>query len=491
MAMSSGVTVVTAVNASVVVPFTSDANAALAQAALDVGANAAATAGFMAYFSPPDSPGTVDLPPAAFFGGVVDTVPAALNFGILDAKYTSFVNAGSGLAAVIGGPDTTLVSGANASTIYVNQGAHGQAYVGGGSNVLGNAFSTSHLDAYVDQAPGGALGASTLILDDRAGGSMTARIGAGVLVQLLGGGADSIVAQGGTVAVLTTHQVGDPDGVATISAASAGTDLWVGLQGEFGSDASPFITPGDGNVFVFGGEGSGFVTLFGGMHVFNGETVTAPAFTGRATVAGANGYIEAGSAGGSILQSGLGGGTTTLVAGGAGDVLLLRAQDDTADLGNAENVTAYAGSDVGPSGRGDTFLFGSGSGTATGGTNGSNTFIFQGAGDYTVTGFHDTNGVLSTAPLLGSVYRAEATGPGGSGHITIQDFLPAMFIGSATVQTVFDRFEFAQGVSLSSMATTDLGGGFFDSTAVLSDGTTVTFKNTFGVPHDTGSGAIV
>jgi hypothetical protein len=483
--MTAQVTVMTGPGSVVLVPFSSATNAALAQTALDAAANAAASGGFLAYFSPDNVSGPVALPPVPFFGGVVDTVPAALNFGILDPKYTSLVNAGSGLVAAIGGPDTTLVSGANASTIYINQSTRGEAYIGGGNVVLSNAFSTSHLDAFIDQAPGGALGGSTLILDNSAGGGINATVGGGVLVQLEGEGTDSVLAQGGTVAILGPHNsgIGGFVGASTI-AATAGTDLWIGAPENTIGNAL-FITPGAGNAFVFPGvTGDTAVTLFGGTHVINGQTIAADAYTGRTTVLGVNGYLQAGSAGGSIMQSGTLAGVTTLVAGGAGDILLLQATHNTVVLGDAENVIASGGVVSADSG-GDTFYFGSGSGTVSGSGAGENTFVFQGAGRYTVAGFHASVDLS----LKGSIYMDDA-GAGGAGDITILDFLPAMAVGSSTVQTVFDRFELHEGVSVSSMTTADLGNGFFDSVATLSDGTTVTFKNTLGVPHYDGVSTI-
>ncbi len=216
----------------------------------------------------------------------------------------------------------------------------------------------------------------------------------------------------------------------------------------------------------------------------SGQTFTADDYTGRTTVLGVNGYLQAGSAGGSIMQSGTLAGVTTLVAGGAGDILLLRATHNTVVLGDAQGVVASGGV-IGVNAGGDTFYFGSGSGTVTGATAGENTFIFAGAGHYTVAGFHAT----PSLSLKGSTYVHDA-GSGGAGDITILDFLPAMSIGDSTVPTVFDRFQFDNGVTLTNMTTTDLGGGLFDSVASLSDGTVVTFKNTLGVPHYDGTGTI-
>jgi hypothetical protein len=466
--MTTNVTVQTSASTSVLVPFTSATNAAIAQSALDAGANALAAAGFMTYFSPPDTPGSVTLPPVTFAGGVVDTVPAALNFGILDPKYTVLANTGDGLAAAIGGVNTTLVSGANASTIYINQSATGQAFIGGGNNVLSNAFSISNLTAFVDGAPGGALGGSTLILDDNAGGGMNVSAGAGLLIALESGGADSIMAQGGTVAILAHQGSAGNTGVATISAA-ASTDVWVGAQG-----APVFINPGAGNAFVFqgvpGAENS--ATLFGGTKVINGNAVSAEAYTGRTTVLGMNGYLESGSAGGSVMTTGTTEGAATLVAGGAGDILFINGVNDVGNLGDAANVVMSA-SNV--TAGGVTAFFGSGSGQAFGAADGHNVFNFTGAGNYTVAGFHDSS-------LVGSVYR-DVAGPTGAGTITILDFLPQQ---DSVNGAIFDQFDLGSK-TVASLTSTSLGGGQFNNVAVLSDGTTINFNNTFGEVHVQGT----
>ncbi|WP_374297222.1 hypothetical protein [Sphingomonas sp.] len=471
--MTFNVTVQTSASTSVLVPFTSAANAAIAQSALDASANVAASAGFLKYFSPPNVGGSVTLPTVPFFGGVVDTVPAALNFGIMDPKYTTLVNAGSGLVAAIGGVNTTLVSAASASTIFVNQSTAGQAYIGGGNNVLSNAFSISHLTAAVDGAPGGALGGSTLILDDRAGGGMDVSVGAGLLVALESGGSDSIMAQGGTVAILAHQGSTGLAGITTITAA-ASTDLWVGAQG-----APVFINPGAGNAFIFQGTSGteNSATLFGGTKTIGGSAHTAAAYTGRTTVLGMNGYLESGSAGGSIMTTGTTAGAATLVAGGAGDILFVNGANDVADLGNSANVVMSASNVT--TGGGVTAIFGSGSGQVFGAADGQNTFNFTGAGNYTVAGFHQSG------TFLGSVYKDLATGPGGAGNITIVDFLPQQSAGGA----IFDKFDLGSKTvtNLSTIEVGAAGSGIFNNVAVLSDGTTINFNNTFGTVHVQGT----
>ena len=473
--MTTNVTVQTSASTSVLVPFTSAANAAIAQSALDANANQGASGGFLKYFSPTVG-GAQTLPGVTFLGGVVDTVSAGANFGILPAKYTSFVNAGSGVAAVIGGVDTTLVSGANAKTIYINQSTDGHAYLGGGSNVLQNAFSFSKLSAVADGQAGTVLGASTLILDDTAGGTMNVTVSGGVLVALNGGGTDSILAQSGTVVVLAQAVSPTLHGVATIGAADSSSTIWVGADG-----GAVFINPGAGNAFVFQGDTltEHSATLFGGTKVLGGQTLTAAAYTGRTTVLGMNGYLESGSAGGSIMTTGTTAGAATLVAGGAGDIMFVHGVNDVVNMGNQSNVVMSA-HDISVGG-GVNVIFGSGSGSAFGSAVGHNVFTFTGAGNYTVAGFHDAN-------LVGSIYR-DAAGSGGAGTITIADFIPQQVstVGTVTVgSAIFDQFDLGSK-TVANLSTTDLGGGFFNNVAVLSDGTTINFNNTFGTVHVQGT----
>ena len=436
--------------------------------------NLLAALGGIQYYVPADTPGAVTVPSVNFTGGVADTVPATLNFGILNSKYLAFVNAGTGLAALIGGPDTTLVSGQHATTLFINQSERGEAYLGGGTNLLGNAFASSKLSVIAEGGEielGQTFGSATLILDDSAGGSMDVVLGAGLLTQLYGGGSDSLVAQSGVVAVLGARHEGSGSGVATVSAME-GAQVWVGAQG-----GALFITPGAGDAFVFQGVAGteNSATLFGGSRTFAGQRIDASAFTGRATVLGMNGWLESGSAGGSVLQSGTTEGAATLVAGGANDILFLRAANDTAILGDAPGVLASAANSV-TQGNGDTFVFGAGSGTVFGAANGHNRFLFQGAGQYTVAGFHQT----SDTTIIGSAYRNESTGPGGAGHITIVDF----FVDSpaSPVRGHFDTFDIGNA-SISSIVSTPLTGlssAFYDNTVSLSDGTVVTFLATYG-----------
>ncbi|MCX7383234.1 MAG: hypothetical protein NT133_17885 [Alphaproteobacteria bacterium] len=486
--MTTFVTVNTSASTSVLVPFTSAANAALAQAALDDGPNSVASVGggIFKYFSPTVG-GIVAAPTVNFLGGVAQTTSQTVIYNILPGNYQDLVNAGSGTAIAIGGAQASVWSGQNATTVWLNTNPNGKAFLGGGNDVIQNAFSFANIMIEMDGAPGGALGGSTLILDDQIGGGATVNAHGGDLIVVNTGGRDSIIANDGTVVVETFPGTGSVHGIATVSAV-AGADVWVGV-----GDGPTYITPGAGNAFVFAANASGesTATLFGGTHVFAGQTVTAAAYTGRTTVLGMNGYLQAGSAGGSIISGGTTNSAATLVAGGAGDVLFVNALGDVASLGNALNVIAATNVDL--TGKiGGTFIMGSGTGQALGAQQGHNTFIFQGAGTYTVAGFHDS------ANLTGSIYKDAATGAGGAGNITIADFFPQQIQtvtvaggGTATIGTaIFDQFD-TGGKAISSLNSTAIGGGFFNNVAVLSDGTTINFNTTIGQVHIGAGGTLL
>ncbi len=468
-------------------------------------ANTPATLGVLQYYQPDASvSGSVTVPSVLFLGAVAQSFDNTINYGLVDPSYHTVVNGsvtspgatatgGQGFMVMVGSSATTLFSGQNATTIYLNTNAHGAAFLGGGPSVIKNAFSFANINVSMDAGPGGGLGSSTLIVDDSIGGGATVTAAGGSLIQAISGGSDSIVGNGGTVVVEGVAGAGTAHGALTVSAASASTDLWVGTQG-----APIYITPGAGNAFVFQGTAGhdNSATLFGGTRVFGGQTLTAAAYTGKTTVLAGSGYFESGSAGGSIMTTSTTPGAATLVAGGAGDILQLGAAGETANLGNGLGVLAATASVVSGaqtliSGtgastvanvfHGETFDLGSGSGTAIGAQGGYNTFVIQGSGNYTVAGFHDlSKGVTQAGFLHGSLYMEASTA--GGANITIVDFIPQNGL-------VFDQFDL--GSRTATITSTLIGGSgassIFNNTAVLSDGTTINFLNTQGTVHQQGT----
>lgn len=473
--MTFSATIFTSAAGGVLLPFNTLAAEVAAQASLDAVANPLAQGGILQFTTITATSGVPSLPAVAAFGGVVNRATTNENLGVIDPAYRILVNQSPAQMIAVGSTsDTTVVSGMAGSVLFANQAPASTVLLGGGNNVLSNVNAQSGMTVIADGPGGTALARGTLLLDDSAGGTMTVSAVGGLLVDLLAGGGEQIVGQTGTVVILSANPTGGQTGTATISASGASTTLWVGALG-----ARTMVTPGAGNLFVFNGVsgGEGAVTVFGGKQVIGGQTLTAPAMTGQTTALGAVGYIAAGSAGGSILYSGTAVAATTLLAGGVGDILFLNGVGDTAVLGDQQNVIMTAGRVN--FGGGVNVSLGGGSGQVFGAVDGYNSFVFSGAGAYTVSGFHDTS-VFGLLP--GSTYRDAATAPGGAGNITITDFLPQQFTGGP----VFDSFDMGSA-TLASLGTTDLGGGLFTDVATLSDGTMITFANTFGTVHQSGS----
>ncbi len=478
--MTTLVTVWTSATTSLLVPFTTQSNADAAQAAMDSGPNSFAPLGgvFMQYFEPaPTVSGLIGRLRAPFLGGIVQTGTQTINYGVVPDNYLAVVNAGSGELVAIGGAQSSLWSAQNATTLFINRNTQGEAFLGGGHSVISNFAADDAINIAMDSDAGSVLGASTLILDDHVGGGSTVTANAGDLVLVEAGGQDKVIGNPGTVVVFTIpsqyYFLSTTANAPTIAAAGAGSTLWVGPQGQ-----GAFITPGAGDVYVFEANGFGSedsVTLFGGTQVIGGQTLTAPAMTGRVTVTGVDGWLQAGSAGMSIIQTGTVSGAATVFAGGADDTIILEALDNVANLGDAPGVLAVVDQTVQSVLAGDTFYFGNGSGAAYGAQDGHNSFVFTGSGTYTVAGFHDPSFL---GFLQGSVYRDAVTTPGG--HVTIADFLPAQN------GFVFDQFDLGTA-SVTTLTSTPLGSGNFDTTVQLSDGLTITFANTFGTIHQSGT----
>ena len=510
--MTSYVTVTTGATSSVVVPFTSAANAAIAQAALDATDNKfiALAPELVSYHTPAATvSGSVTVPATMFFGAVAKTSSTTTDFGAWGALYNTMVTGardnasvtgqGAGKTVLVGSASTSVWSGAGETMVYLNTNAHGAVFLGGNSTT-GDAVTNADASDRVNIWTGSDSAQALLTVVDTVGGGATVHTAGNALMRFYQGGADRLIADGGNAAVEISTLAGGAAGALTIGAASAGTNLTVHLgTGPVGTAPGAaldsgvvFITPGAGNVTVsptFTGHELA-ATLFGGTRVIGGQTLTAAAFTGRAAVLEGKGYFEGGSAGGNVLSTGTSTAAATMVAGGANDVIYLHGIGDTAILGNGANVQASAnfthGSDTLGSAtvRGAHFVMGSGSGSALGSGYGYEDFVFTGSGSYTVVGGHDTT-VAPTNPgfLHGSVYHEASTAGGGT--ITLLDFSPTL--GSNGIHDVFD-LGVASVVSLTATVTGSAGGtNLYDNTAVLSDGTTIKFLNTLGQVHQSGT----
>lgn len=315
--MAGSVTVYTSAAAGLVVPFDSSLGATDVQAILDTVANPLARANVV-QFTTLTAGGSHTLPSAAPLGGIADRTTAAVNLGVLGATYRTVINQGGGQLVAIGSVlDTTVVSSAAGTLIFGNQAPASTVLLGGGNNVVANTSPEAGVAILADGPGGIALGKSTLLIDNSAGGTVTATVRGGVLASLYAGGGERIIGQSGTAVILTEILSAMPATACTVAAATADTTLWVGV-----GRPPTFITPGAGSVFVasyapIGTEST--TTLFGGTRIIGGQTLTAPAMTGRTTVLGMLGYLESGGAGGSIMSTGTTQGAATLVAGGDGD----------------------------------------------------------------------------------------------------------------------------------------------------------------------------
>lgn len=510
--MTTYVTVNTSATSSVLVPFTSAANAAIAQAALDATDNKfiALAPELVSYYKPAASvSGSVTVPATTFFGAVANTNSNTLDFGAWGSLYNTMVTGaidsvgasgqGAGKTVLVGSASTSVWSGANESMVYLNTNTNGAVFLGGNSTT-GDAVTNSDATDKVNIWTGNDTIQSLLTVVDTIGGGATVHTAGNSLIRFYQGGSDLLLADGGNSAIEISTLSGGATGAITIAAASAGTNLTVHLgTGPVTTTPGPnhasgvvFITPGAGNVTVsptFAGQEMS-ATLFGGTRVIGGQTITAAAFTGQATVLDGKGWFEGGSAGNNVLSTGTTTGAATMVAGGAGDKIYLHGIGDLAILGNTAGVQASAnfthGIDTvsGQTVRGAHFVMGSGSGSAFGSGYGYDDFVFTGSGSYTVIGGHDTT-VAATNPgfLHGSVYHEASTAGGGT--ITILDFSPTL--GSNGIHDVFDLGT-ASVTSLTSTVASIAGSNtFYNNTAVLSDGTTINFLNTLGQVHQSGT----
>ena len=445
-----GVNIVTSPTTALFVPFTSPANAAVAQQAV-TRINTAVIAGVMEQVDWAGGSGVLPDPtdPAVIGGGVV-TVGGGSNLGLLPSSYYALVNASPGIVAAIGGPNTSVVSGSLGTLIYQNISSSAEIYLGGGNNLIKEAFPTSAAMINVDAGSSNALGSGHTIIDASLGSS-TINVFANALVDVIAGGNALVIAQPGNVVVGVTGPSTNP---VTVMGGANTSMIYIPDGG------SSFINPGAGNVVVIAGTG-GSETVFGGSMMIGDVPMTGDPFTGSATVFAGTGYFQGGSAGNNIMETSTLPGVATLVGGGDGDLLNARAPDDllVAGPGSALLFATQTTSE------GDTFITGSGATTVIGAAGGNNTIEF-GSGTSTVYGQHNAGGAGS---ITGNRYVIEANG----GTHTIADFLlgiDVLDLASSVGQP--------SPVDVSYFSTADKSPfGQIGTQAVLSDGTTIIFLN--------------
>jgi hypothetical protein len=448
--MSNASTVFGANLAIVAIEFGSAENAAAAQSQLS-GISGLASVGALTQNSV--VAGNQVMPTTSGFGGAVDTIPATANVGVLPDTYMSLVNTSPSILAAIGGLNTTLVaSGSTSELIYQNQAADAQIFLGGGINYIKEVSEFS--SATVNLDGGSVLGGGAAIIDaSEIGSSTTINVFANALVNIIAGGTVAVNAGAGTVVA----EVSVPPGSGAVPSVTITGAGGAGSQIDYIPNGGPaFINPMAENVVILDNGPAGSETLAGG--------------TGAATVFGGEGRFSGGSAGGNALISGTVSGAATLIGGGAGDFLASYGVGNTMIAGSGDetllgaNGLALLGSTVVAPAGGQTFVLGAGDATVIGDLNANDTII-TGTGD-AVIGLNRQFALPGFNTLISSVIREGGAG----GSIDIGGFLSAPFDNH-------DSFILAEGVT--STITSVFGAGeSWNSTVVLSDGTTVVFEET-------------
>jgi len=248
----------------------------------------------------------------------------------------------------------------------------------------------------------------------------------------------------------------------TITGGTSGT-IEVGSAGETGSF---WIDPNGEDVLV--GPAAGVSTVLG--------TGDAGALnTGTETVLGGTGFFHAGSAGGSLLESAEGiavGNVTTLIGGGAGDVLISQSQHvlmlgqagtaliDAAPITLAGGTATVAGQRTVPVATRVSLTAAGALDADTLSAGASNAEIFAAGGD-AIIGGSGASTVWGHIGSSGGLYDVFAIM--GAGRMTIEDF------GST------DTFSLIDAQFVADMT----GGGGTASVVTLSDGSSITFPDGF------------
>ncbi len=461
---------------TVTIPFTTVANAAAAQIALNRISNAV----LAATFTQLDYDGT-GLPPAAtpqiglveLNSSTVPLTPLALGNNSVSAVLN-----GAAPQAVATGllGNETVVSGSAGGTI-VNLGTNTEVFFGGGGNQMfaeanygpvgftppsadvwldGNATfddSGGNTRIHISTVPGGAdATATTLTVIDNGAGTTAIDIGSDTTGTAE---SDAITFNGGGAAT-TVNAAGS----AGLGGAVGGVKLLA-----FVGTGSGFINGNGSNVVLFGGS-TGAVTLLGGA--------------GTDIDAGAGGLIEAGTGGGSSPFASTVAASTTLVGGGDGD-RLSGVGKNTVMIAGAGNESLYGfapSTFEGPAGAQAPDVATSGAQTpgaqtagaqapgaltAFQGGTGGNTFL-PGAGQTSIASVTDSNG--------GNLFQERVSGSTNtatiSGFVSGMDSISGVNPAGGEYALVTNRTPGAQEMSLTVNGST--------STLTFGDGTTWTFN---------------
>lgn len=431
--------------APVTIPFSSSANAALAQGALNHISGLSSTSSAFQMDFPTVSGVASGSSGTGTFSGEYVSVPGYTSFPSLPGNNTALiVNGASTVSAIGSGLATTVIGSSDSSIVFLNNdttSAPSQIFLGGGINYISENTSVSSAVVNVDGStvsaldPVNARGGAYI---DGSQGATTINLFNNALVELVTGGQNVVVANAGTEVL---GLVGSSTIAPTISALS-GSTLYISDEA-----TSAFIAPGAGNVvLLFPASGtSGTATLFGG--------------TGSDTVLGGSGYFQGGSAGNNTFVTSTLSGAATLVGGGNNDYL--------ASFGNNDLLMAGAGSETlaAWSVTGDTLVGGSGADVIYGSFAAHNVIGF-GSGDALAYGQH---GAAGTA---GNTFFQNVAG----GVDTIGDFLPGTDVFSLSLSSTAEGGGSITVTSLQYYASAGSSPfGNVGTQATLSDGSTVNF----------------
>jgi hypothetical protein len=457
--MATSVTITGASNSTILLPFASAANAAAAQAAVAV-INSFTTAGFEQIDTTTPSASLISLPNTAPYGGgayVTGDSGTTTFLGAMPASYSLLINASSGFTAAVGGANTEVFSSGTGDFTYYNTSTAGEIFLGGGGGVA------SILEGYAGAAATIGLDGQAQI--DGSTGSTTVNAYAGSFANIIeGAGQVSVVAQTGTSIVYV--QGSNPTTTVTVAGSAGSNIVYVPGSG------SGFINPGAGSVLIADLGGTGTETLFGGNAVIGGQSISAAAFTGNATVYGGLGFFEGGSEGGNVLLTGTVAGATTLIGGGNGDILIGYGVNDQiyAGAGN-ETLLGRTGSptlggSVNTQVGGEFFATGAASTSSTflAGDQSGNDTIAMGGGVSTIELGHATSAATGITSTSGNTLLQQAGFTTGSATIT-------GFAAQAYGFGAFDKINLLSGETA-----TFANDGNNNAVATLSNGSTITFQ---------------
>ena len=459
--MATNVTVLGGASGPTVsIPFTTAANAAIAQTAINA-INTLVAASQMTMTT--TSVSTVLANPAGTLpqgvivtGGTGGGTPSQAFLNQIPFSgagsipgYTTFVDSNIGFVVAAGSNATTLVEAGGGVLFYTNEAVGAKIFQGSGIGVYQNLTQTNSFNLLVD----GQAVVNAQNVNSAAGGISTVTSSTGSFT-VLNAGLSSISAVAQGTAVFFGNLASGVSSTAAAAVTISGADA-----------ATSFIyAPGAGNAFINPGAGKIQVAALGGT---GSETMIGG--TGSATVFAGLGSFTGGSAGGNLLGTGTVNGATTLFGGGSGDLLFGFGQNDVLIAG-AGNESLFGSSGTTVPGAG-TVPSSAASMVFQSGNTGANTSIFTNAqggdtirlGSGSLSAFLNHGAGVSSTNAISLLEQAGVTG----GNITLFGFSP-----KAANANAFDKVTLNAGVTATFTAT---GAGNGSTLATLSDGTKITF----------------